>query len=713
MPDDFPSSKFGSSSLLQPAKVRFKRLMQEGFRGFLITLFFFSTGVTLTTVYFHEKADLDEAVRNETIKLVGTRQEPSDAAADLGLIAAALAKVNATPPPPFAGCSEPQCTPAEELPGRLVELAMPKVIAAVRPHLDADGDWINVTGEVDNLIPHKQNSDVVSWPELRQGPICSGDGDQTFLMIPVQVGGLHKPYFTARVAAAADISKFFFFDTLRDFLRKNPAGASVVQTYFISPDSLLRMWTSRRSDVCSEFPKARLWASKNYYTQFWEGDPKEQYSTLAYIDYGGNGLVRTSCHAVELPGNFPEHSAALTDFPRGHFLGILCMDFKLSDPQIDLMKSQLFFEVADVKFQIRGTHELGDIAVKLVSPQPGLPPAAPPRNSEPQPSAASTLPPAGAPGAQNGWPPDASAKPAAYAKADAVLRAAIGMQASTLNEGAVEESLNEELNGKDLRKLLREVTRITYKGNRDLNRPLDQRDAFLLPLGESNGSFHGLFFYPRSPVLPLWATLVGFAGILFGGAGMASFFYNWRSQNKITELRKRIALFRNLQVGVVQVDPNDYIVECNDRAEELVGRRLPKPGVDLDTPLNFQQLFPFRVRLENGHYETISPGDINRLRKSGKASSYWACLSVGSAQDGSCGDSRPKWLFVRATPIMEPEAVRRHSENGMDGAHAKQRDARKLKLYGVFATISEAFPERIPHLDAVLKSQPVPQEGEQ
>lgn len=694
MPDD--ANKVAGSSLLQPAKVRFRRLMQEGFRGFLVTLFLFSTGVTLATIYFHEKADLDEAVRNETIKMVGTRQEPTDAVNELGLIATALAKVNDPFAPRASTCSEPGCIPDEELPERLVRPVLAKVIQAASTHLDIDGDWTGTTGEIANLTQYKQNPENLSWPELGPWPVCSLSGDQTFLQIPSPMRGLHEPHFSARVAAAADISKNFFFDTLHEFLQKYHSDASrVVQIYFISPDSLLRIWTSRQTDVCGEFPKARFWASKNYFSQFWDGDPTENHSTLAYIDYGGNGLVRTSCHAIELPSNIPGHNRALADYPRGHFMGILCMDFKLSDKQVALMKRQLFFETADVNFPVRGTHDLQDIVVKLVPPEFKTEAQEPVRTPQPPSTAKTTTQPVGA--AAAGADPTSSAaaaRPTSVAKDEAVLHAAIVMQASTLDPAKVQERLYEDLKNVDTHKLLREITRVTYMG----------KPAFLLPLGESNGSFHGLFFFPRSPVLPFWVTFIGFLGVLCGGASSAAFFYNWRSQTKITELRKRISLFRNLQVGVVQVDPSDYIVECNDRAEELVGRKLPKPGVGLEAPLNFQQLFPFRVRLQHGRYEPITSDEINGLRKSGKASSYWACLSMDYGPDGPGNGGRPKWLFVRATPIMEPQTVRYHSEPRMEPAGAEaRRNARQMRLYGVFATISEAFPERIPHLDAMLK----------
>jgi hypothetical protein len=674
------------NSLLQQSLVRLRRLMQEGFRGFLITISLFTGAAILFTIYSHDRAALEDAVRNETIQNVGTRQEPSDAAKELGLIATALAKVNSQPVLPEWECPisapkpDPKC-----LPGQLVTQMMPEVLKAANSHLDADGEWTGTQDEIDSLGPPKGKTDALTWPELGEGSLCAGVGGGIYLMVPVQMRNLKSPLFSPRLAAAADISKAVL-QPLVGFLKENQAQGDVVQAYFISPDSLLRIWSKPHTDFCSEFPKSRLWASKNYFAEFWEEAPKEQVPTAAYIDYGGNGLVRTACHAVEIPRSLPEHHKLLTEYPHGHFAGILCMDFKLPEGQIQLMRSQLFFEVADVSFPLHGTSDLQQVVVKVVTPQ----------GEEKNGSGVETAGQAQTNRANlaetKDAPPGATAANAQETrKAELELREAIKMQPKKLDEGEIQRVLGELKF--DPKKLPREITRLSYKGEA----------AFLLPLGTSGGTFRGLFFYPRSPRLGFWDNFFGILGLLLAGAGLASFVYSWQSQPKINELRKRISLFRNLQVGVVQVDPKDWIVECNDRAEELCHRRLPKPGFQLETPVNFQELFHLRVEEQGGGYRRVPAEEINRLRKSGRASSYYAHLSTV-----------PKWLYVRATPIMLPQDVRSSTSEmkaEMPG-EAGRRKARQMRLYGVFATISDVCEERIPHLDAILATPDGHEEAE-
>ncbi|HTS24609.1 MAG TPA: hypothetical protein VMH81_01965 [Bryobacteraceae bacterium] len=82
----------------QQTAVRFRRLMREGFGKFLGSMSLAVLGAILCSIYIRDKEALDRAMRDETVKIVGTRQEPADSAQELGLIATALAKVNEADP---------------------------------------------------------------------------------------------------------------------------------------------------------------------------------------------------------------------------------------------------------------------------------------------------------------------------------------------------------------------------------------------------------------------------------------------------------------------------------------------------------------------------------------------------------------------------------------------------------------------------------------
>src|SRR6478672_6129791 len=92
-------NKSGRNLLLQQIPVRLRRLMREGFAEFLISMALASLSAILLDVYIRDKLALDQAIRDETVKVVGGREEPNDSAKELGLIATALAKVNSEPDP--------------------------------------------------------------------------------------------------------------------------------------------------------------------------------------------------------------------------------------------------------------------------------------------------------------------------------------------------------------------------------------------------------------------------------------------------------------------------------------------------------------------------------------------------------------------------------------------------------------------------------------
>lgn len=650
----------------QQMPVRLRRLWREGFREFLLSMLLAMAAAILCSVYLREKGALDRAMREETTEVVGTRQEPADSAQELGLIATALAKVNAEPDFPGWECpsAEPNCLSYEKLPGELVHNT--SFGAAAAAHLDEDGDWTGASDELDGLVPHG-DANPLSWPEVEKGSFCEEGADHTYLMAPAQMSASHPPYFNARMAAGVDVSKLLFgqLEKMRHDKRYEKVTVPLVQAYFISPDSVLRIWNPR-GDPCTSFPRTRLWAAKNYFVQFWEGGPKDQDSTAAYIDYGGNGLVRTSCHVVELPYlKDKDGKGRLATYPRGHFLGIFCMDFQLPPDRVDLMRHQLFFETADVTFPIEGNYDIEQLTVTAVAPEESkiAAPATPAAGSGP----------VGAGVALTG---SDAARHAETQPDDDALRRAIRMQPSSLDTVELRKVLYDRIMKADRGPIERELIRVYYHN----------KTAFLLPLGISGSRFHALFYYPRSPRLRWTIDCLGVIGFLCAGWAIGSLIINRGLQFQIAGLREHLSLLRSLQAGVVKGNASHEITECNDRAEELCGRKMPKPGVRVEPAPHFFDMFEVlaKEKAKGPGYEPIDERVIGKIRDSGKASSYYARLSAGQGR---------KWLFVRATPIMEPEEIVLPRQEGQPFWTRRKR-IWQMARRGSFATITDACGDR-------------------
>jgi hypothetical protein len=260
---------------------------------------------------------------------------------------------------------------------------------------------------------------------------------------------------------------------------------------------------------------------------------------------------------------------------------------------------------------------------------------------------------------------------------EVALQRAIEMQTSTLNVSEVKGRLKDQLQSVDELKRVSGVQRITYGTD---------KEAFLLPLGVSGNQFEALLFYPRSPRLPLLDDVWGILGLLCAGGAVVSLIAGGHFHSQLIELREHMSLLRNLQVGVLKVKVGNEITECNDRAEELCERKLPKPGVKLDPPVNFADIFDLFVQGDGVNYNSISMKHIEKMRESGQASAYYARLRKGSGE---------KWLFVRATPIMEPERVSVPKRRFL----FRRATIWHMTRQGSFATITEACKERVDTLN--------------
>ena len=116
---DVPKRTFSASARVwSRLRVVGRRLLNEGFGGYLLGISLAAASVCLIDHYLTERHILDEAVRNEIVKTVGTLQQPSDDTSELGLIAYALARINSTGP---SGKNKRQECPTEHAACRAVE----------------------------------------------------------------------------------------------------------------------------------------------------------------------------------------------------------------------------------------------------------------------------------------------------------------------------------------------------------------------------------------------------------------------------------------------------------------------------------------------------------------------------------------------------------------------------------------------------------------
>ena len=178
-------------------------------------------------------------------------------------------------------------------------------------------------------------------------------------------------------------------------------------------------------------------------------------------------------------------------------------------------------------------------------------------------------------------------------------------------------------------------------------------------------------------------------GFLCAGGAIVSAAYSTYLAPRSVLLREKLTLFRNLQVGIVTVDNNDWVIEANDRAEELFGRKLPKLGVTA-LPGDFQELIATRLRENevedegngNRRFRKLGAEDIRSERVQGVSSGYYALLT---------NTLHPRWIRVLATPVMVPVF--------------ESRQRAKLTFVRVFATILEVDPETENLLNACLREK--------
>jgi hypothetical protein len=117
---------------------------------------------------------------------------------------------------------------------------------------------------------------------------------------------------------------------------------------------------------------------------------------------------------------------------------------------------------------------------------------------------------------------------------------------------------------------------------------------------------------------------------------------------------------RGLQLGVIRLDVTGAIRDANERAESLLGHKLPRFGVDHGDVRKV--VFPMLLdpspgerlvveRTVDGAYRAKRYSDIERDRERGLTTQYWAKLLVPTRP------ARTRWVRVVGSPIVLPSGA--------------------------------------------------------
>ena len=133
----------------------------------------------------------------------------------------------------------------------------------------------------------------------------------------------------------------------------------------------------------------------------------------------------------------------------------------------------------------------------------------------------------------------------------------------------------------------------------------------------------------------------------------ASSLIGWSRRGQ--EARRQLTLVRGLPMGVIRLDERGGLVGANDRAEEILRRRLP-PLLLGESPLNritsdldnFSQVLvepPLVGIWRDDHYEWRHYPYIDEQRAKGLASEYYVKITVGD-------NEKQQWIRILGSPIV-------------------------------------------------------------
>jgi hypothetical protein len=166
-----------------------------------------------------------------------------------------------------------------------------------------------------------------------------------------------------------------------------------------------------------------------------------------------------------------------------------------------------------------------------------------------------------------------------------------------------------------------------------------------------DGKPHALFGLVLFNIPPYTFDLISWAWLGGTVLCLALLVYLLGRQRVALARQRTIALQRGLSVGVVQVDKDDRIVGVNDRAEFLIGDKLPRLGLTRRAGgrgsgggVTFLALVDNNsIVVRDGKALTRRPYSyLAELRKEGVSSVYWIRLA-----------RRNRWLKVTGAPVFE------------------------------------------------------------
>lgn len=123
----------------------------------------------------------------------------------------------------------------------------------------------------------------------------------------------------------------------------------IAQVYVISPEDVIALSSASATPSSLDYPVTRRWASTHYFEAFYESNGREYdqlgHSTQPYIDYGGNGIVRSVCHPLLLQDD---------DRAPPKLQALFCVDFSYSLTAIkDVLKRSNILEPEYVQIDLK------------------------------------------------------------------------------------------------------------------------------------------------------------------------------------------------------------------------------------------------------------------------------------------------------------------------------------------------------------------------
>jgi len=177
--------------------------------------------------------------------------------------------------------------------------------------------------------------------------------------------------------------------------------------------------------------------------------------------------------------------------------------------------------------------------------------------------------------------------------------------------------------------------------------------VFVIPLQKFEDGHSLLLLEPQYPTPSLALAACALTSlVLFVGVVVAR--HRVRRSPKV--LREE-SILRDLQAGVLDVSDSWKIESANDRAEEILGTRIPMLGADWDDadPVSLLDLvetpFLYRVR-DTDAYEPLEQTTVEQHRAGGLAFPYFARLKHDLTQIDTNNRGR-RWISVKGSPLLD------------------------------------------------------------